>query len=550
MSKQTTVGQYLISRLEEINLKHIFGIPGDYVLKFFSQLADSNLNIIGTSSEQGAAFAADAYARVNGLGAICITYCVGGLNVINAVAGAYAEKSPLIVISGAPGLNERAHSHLLHHCVKDFDTQYKIFSEVTVASAQINDAHSAPELIDSMIKTCIRYKRPVYIELPRDLVDEPCEAPKRALDFEREKSDPQVLEEAIQEAALMLRSAKKPAILGCIEIHRLGLQDLFLELLDVTGFPFVSTLTGKSVISEEHPQYVGVYMGAVGKEESRITVEESDGLLMLGAFMTDLNMGTAHFNVAHTINATSEDISIKYHHYKGIELKDFMQGLINELKRYPKRTVRLSGKTSKPALDAEPSGTLTAKYFYKRIDSFIKEKFVVISDVGDCLFASSDLTIPEGSVFVSPAYYTSMGFGVPAAIGIQINNPENRAVVLTGDGAFQMTGQEVSTLARLGLNSIIFVVNNSGYMTQRFIKDGYFNDIQDWAYHKLPELFNKGLGIEVRTEGELEEALIKAKNNTDSFTIINVHVEKKDASEALLRVCKYISGKAGTKAKV
>ncbi|MDP7639904.1 MAG: thiamine pyrophosphate-binding protein [Candidatus Hydrogenedentes bacterium] len=203
MPKKTTVGGHLIHRLQELGLKDIFGVPGDYVLGFYDMLVESPLHVVGTCTEAGAGFATDAYARVNGLGAVCITYCVGGLNTLNSVAGAYAEKSPVIVISGPPGLDERARSPLLHHKVRDFNTQKQIFENVTVASATIESAESAPRLIDETIDACIRHKRPVYVELPRDIVSLPCEAPTP---WKRHgpKSDKDALEEAVAEAAAML----------------------------------------------------------------------------------------------------------------------------------------------------------------------------------------------------------------------------------------------------------------------------------------------------------------------------------------------------------
>ncbi len=107
-STEISIGQYLINRLQDYGIKDLFGIPGDYVLSFYSMLEESPINVVGCTREDCAGFAADAYARINGMGAVCITYCVGGLSVCNSIAGAFAEKSPVVVISGAPGLNERS----------------------------------------------------------------------------------------------------------------------------------------------------------------------------------------------------------------------------------------------------------------------------------------------------------------------------------------------------------------------------------------------------------------------------------------------------------
>ena len=551
---RTTVGKYLIHRLENAGLKHIFGIPGDYVLSFYDLLVDSKLEIIGTCTEIGAGFAADAYARVNGLGAMCITYCVGGLNAINAVAGAYAEKSPLIVISGAPGLKERRRSPLLHHAVKDFHTQLQIYQQVTVAAAAIEDPTTAPRLIDDCILACERHKRPVYLEIPRDIVALPCSAPK-PLERENQKSDAQALKEAIEETSTMLKAAKRCMILGGVEIHRYGLQNDLIKLVEATGIPIASTLLGKSIISERHPNYLGVYEGGMGEEEVRRAVEGSDCLLILGAFMTDVNLGiyTARLDESKTINATSELITIKHHHYDGIKLRDFINGLRCNLIQDKKiKTIKYKSKTIKKHKDkpfkVRTNKPCTVQRLFERINDYLDEDSIVICDIGDSLFGAADLTIHRRTEFLSPAFYTSMGFAVPAAIGTQIGIKRLRPVVFVGDGAFQMTGMELSTIASYGLNPIIFVLNNKGYTTERFISDGPYNDIHEWAYHLVPQILRKGWGCEVKTEGELEEALVTARSNTSSFSIINIHLDKLDHSKALARSGKRLSKQVAAKA--
>ncbi len=170
MKNAASIGEYLIQRLHAHGVRHVFGIPGDYVLGFYEQLLRSPLRIINTCDEQGAGFAADAYARVRGLGAVCVTYCVGGLKVANSTAEAFAEKSPVVVISGAPGMKEREKNPLLHHKVREFDTQKKVFEQLTIASTVLGDPQTAFQEIDRVLHAALRYKRPVYIELPRDVV--------------------------------------------------------------------------------------------------------------------------------------------------------------------------------------------------------------------------------------------------------------------------------------------------------------------------------------------------------------------------------------------
>ncbi|MDP7287080.1 MAG: thiamine pyrophosphate-binding protein [Phycisphaerae bacterium] len=543
MAKSTTIGGYLVTRLEQMGLRHIFGVPGDYVLSFYDQLEASKVKVIGTCTEIGAGYAADAYARVNGLGAVCVTYCVGGLNVLNAIAGACAEKSPLIVISGAPGLGERDRTPLLHHCVRDFDTQQQIYKHVTVASIELNDPESAGALIDDAIRQCVWDKRPVYIEIPRDMATRKCPAPG-PLRIPKPTSEPAPLAEAVAEASDMLRSAKKPVILAGVEVHRFGLQEALVELVDRTGFPVAATMLGKSVISERHGRYLGVYEGAVGHEKVRRQIEQADCVLILGAFMTDINLGihTARLDTHRTIYAHSRTVAIKHHHYDDVFLGDFIKALTDS-------PVGRTHPKPKPPTEApkpfrpQKNKALSVRRVFARMDEYLRDNTIVVCDVGDCLFAAADLTIHRSTEFLCPAYYTSMGFAIPAAIGSQIRNRKLRPIVFVGDGAFQMTAQELSTIARHGLNPIIFVLNNKGYTTERFIHEGPYNDIYNWSYHRWPEILNTGWGCEVRTEGQLEDALAVAEANAKSFSIINVHLDAMDCSAALLRLGKRLGKK-------
>src|SRR6266850_7458070 len=208
MKASPNIGHYLIDRLYEHGVRHVFGIPGDYVLGFYDQLVRSKLQIVNTCDEQGAGFAADAYARVKGLGAVCITYCVGGLKVANTTAEAFAEKSPVVVISGAPGMKEREKNPLLHHKVREFDTQKKVFEQLTIASTVLSDPQTALQEIDRVLHAALRYKRPVYIELPRDMAGVPGHPHYRPQEL-HETSDPDTLRAALAEAEGMVNAAKK-----------------------------------------------------------------------------------------------------------------------------------------------------------------------------------------------------------------------------------------------------------------------------------------------------------------------------------------------------
>src|SRR5438045_5342088 len=218
MKTSLTIGGYLIQRLYAHGVRHIFGLPGDYVLGFYDLLSKSKLRLINTCDEQGAGFAAAADARGRGLGAVCITYCVGGLKVANTTAEAFAEKSPVVVISGAPGMKEREKNPLLHHKVREFDTQKKVFDQLTIASTVLNDPQTAFSEVDRVLNAAVRFKRPVYIELPRDLVHARGMAYHKPEPI-RETNDPRALRAALNEAVEVINRARKPVILADIEVH-------------------------------------------------------------------------------------------------------------------------------------------------------------------------------------------------------------------------------------------------------------------------------------------------------------------------------------------
>lgn len=534
-----TISSYLIQRLRELGARHVFGVPGDYVLGFYKALEDSELEVINTCDEQGAGFAADAYARFNGLGVVCITYCVGGLKVANTTAQAYAEKSPVVVISGAPGMNERLRNPLLHHKVRDFDTQLKVFEQLTEAATVLDNPQTAAREIDRVLAAAVRHKRPVYIELPRDManatIDVPATQPQAARPSHQ--PDPVALREAVAEALERINAAERPVILADIEIQRFGLQDELMQLVEGSRIPVAATILSKAVVREDHPLYLGVYEGAMGRREVSDYIEGSDCLIMLGVFMTDVNLGifTAQLDPARIISATSERLSVRYHSYDGITLGDFLPALIAAR---PNR--RVLGDIPRPPTPPEcfpvPDKPLTVRYLFERLNQFLDDSTTVLADPGDAMFAGIDMTIHCASEFSSPAYYTSLGYAVPAAIGVQLARPDLRPLVLVGDGAFQMTGMELSTVARFGLNPIVVVLNNEGYGTERPMLDGRFNDILNWRYSEVTRVLGAGRGYEVSTEDELEEALLVARADRDTFQIIEVRLAPDDRSEALHRL--------------
>ena len=532
-----SIGQYLIRRLCDYGIRHVFGLPGDYVLSFYSMLEHSSLDLVNCTREDCAGYAADAYARVNGMGAVCVTYGVGGLSLANSIAGAYAEMSPVVLISGAPGLRERINNPLLHHRVREWHTQLDVFDKICAASLEIADPVTAFRDIDFLLDTAHRTKRPVYLELPRDMVTIVPEQ-IRPYACPQQMSDPDALAEAIHEAVARIEQAKKPVIIAGIELHRYGLQAEVVALAEASKIAVAATLLAKSVVSEVHPLYIGLYEGALGREEVTRFVEDSDCVILLGTLLTDLDLGifTAKLDASKSIFATSDELRISHHHFHHVLLADFLQALVAAKPRAATRPLPTGPAVAAGQFTLVPDQPITITRLVRRLNESLDDRTIVIADVGDALFASSELVVRGQTEFIAPAYYTSMGFAVPAALGAQTARPNLKVVALVGDGAFQMTGMELSTIVRRKLPVTVIVLDNKGYGTERIILDGSFNDINPWEYQLLPQVLGGGTGYEVRTEGEFDQALEKSLADTSGMSLIRVHIGLNDRSTTLERI--------------
>ena len=531
------LGQFLFEYLYLRGVRHSFGIPGDFALPTFNWLEKSKIQNITMTHEPAAGFAADAYSRINGIGLVCVTYCVGGLNVLNAIAGAYAEKSPVVVISGAPGRKDREKDPLLHHKVKTFETQRRIYDEVTVASTVLLDEQRAASEIVRCVEACLRHKRPVYIEIPHDIVDR--KIPITGLQLAApEKSDPRTLEAALQETLSLIRAAKKPVILAGVELARYRMARLVVRMAERMNIPIAADLLSKSAVPENHALYLGVYGGAMSSDEHvRKYLESSDLVLMLGTFITDMSMGfyTAKLDRRRTILVTSERTNVQYHRYDSIQFRDFLEALAAANIK-PKQFKHPNPQAlPKPLQNRERPRAVTMVDVFRILSSHIDERCCVIADIGDAIFGAVGIRSARQAQFIAPAYYMSMGFAVPASIGVAMASPSLRPYVLVGDGAFQMTGAEVSTAVRLGLNPIIIVLNNDGYGTMRKIREGSFNVITQWNYSKICELLGGGEGITASTNGEFDDALLRAQRS-DRVQVIELRISRDDASRQLSRI--------------
>jgi indolepyruvate decarboxylase len=534
------VGQYLLLRLKQIGVDHLFGVPGDFVLGFFNQVLKSDIQYVGMCNELNAAYAADGYARLKGIGAFATTYAVGDLSALNGVAGAFAERVPVVAITGSPATAHFRTRPLLHHTLGDYQIPQRIYDHVTVASTHLDDGETAPAEIDRVLTACLCHQQPVYLSLLSDVVRIRCAAPEPLVVPPPAPSDPAALRKAVDEAVAMLDAASRPVIIGDVELIRFRLQAEFAHLLARTGLPYATMMLGKTVLDENHPQFIGLYQGDLSRDYVRQRVQTADCVLTLGALLTDFNTGgfTVRLNGDRTTSANIRTVKIRHHYYADVYLKDFLLGLAERLaRRDPARLdVRRASEgchhRRQVSFGAEPERPLTIRRLFDRASHFLCCDTVAIAEAGVALFSAAETLMPEGTTFLGQMFYASIGYTVGATVGACLAAPGRRVVLFVGDGAFQVTGQELSTIIRNGLKPVIFLLNNDGYTIERAFCDCSYNDIQPWKYHRLVDVFGTGLAFDVRTEGELEEALRQAAA-ADSVVFIEVHTDRLDSSESL-----------------
>jgi indolepyruvate decarboxylase len=539
-SSKITVAEYLLYRLKEIGVDHIFGVPGDFVLGFLNQVLDSDLKYIGTCNELNAAYAADGYARIRGVGAFSSTFGVGELSAINGVAGSFAERVPVVVITGSPSTINFRTRPLLHHTLGDYQIPLKMYEKITVASTQLASAETAPAEIDRVLSACLYHQQPVYISFPSDVVMMKCDRPGAFHFPHTAKSDESALKEAIGEAILMLSKAERTVVIGDVELIRFKLQSEFAAFLDKTGLPFVTMMLGKAVLSEHHPQFTGLFEGDRSRDSVRSLVESANCILHLGGLMSDFNTGgfTTFIDESITISANIRSVKIKHHTYEHVNLRDFIMGLSEKLSRRDiasskiKSAVNSCVHRSTEPYQPDTLKPLTIQRLFDRMSHFLRNESIVIAETGVSLFSAAETLMPQGATFIGQTFYGSIGYTVGATLGAAVAAEDRQIVLFIGDGAFQVTCQDLSTMIRYGLKPVICLINNDGYTIERVIVDRPYNDIQPWRYHKLLEVFGGGVGLEARTEGELEEALDKAATAND-LVFIEIHTGRWDCPEAL-----------------
>jgi TPP-dependent 2-oxoacid decarboxylase len=537
--RQTTpryisVAGYLATRLQQLGVDHLFGLPGDYNLALIDALlAASTLEWVGCAHELNAGYAADGYARVRGLGAVVTTFGVGELSAINAIAGSYAESVPVVQITGSPPSAVMLEGALLHHSLADGDFQHFVRAyRETTAEAEVLTPATAHAQIDRALAAALDLMQPVYLSIPADVVD--AQVPSAALGsaLPRRRSDSAALASFTRALSARIGASPDITMLAGNLLERRALQPAIRRLAD-TGRVLLASLTGsKGILDENHPAALGPYIGALTPSGlTRRRVEESPALVLAGAVLSDLVTGL----FSHRIDPDTA-IVLEAHcarldgiTYDGVELADSISALLNLAEAAPAPTIPRPRPTRErdtaTDLPPVPSATpatpapqdddvlpITQAQLWTELEHWIRPGTCVLADSGTAYYGAAGMRLAPGCTLQGQPTWSSIGYTLPALLGVQVADPRRPALLVIGDGAAQLTFQELATIMHRALSPVIVLLNNAGYTIERAIRspDAVYHDITSWDWTKLATALGdpkRILTMTASTPGQLREAL-------------------------------------------
>lgn len=562
-----TVADYLLTRLKQLDVTEVFQIPGDYV-KHFTQALEhfDGIETIGAINELDAAYAADAYARTRGLAAVSLQFGVSTASALNAIAGAWVERSPIVVISATPGADMRnitdMYDVLYHHSTGDLDADRKIYENVTVKAITLSTNVGAAEQIDDLLIEAITHQRPVYIACYKEVWAQPCPQPsKLPLKPRVVRSPALALENAVETAWAQITAAKHPLIFAGVEILRFGLSDLLHKIIDASGFLYTTTTLGKTVLDEGGRKFIGTYSDAASIDAVRTIVAEADCVLTLGTIITDDYLVFIESKYADMVLASTAGARVGYFKYADVTMRDFMEALLAKFKSdkaYPIKAVASPqpkypqpwAANDDPVYKDKPQ-QLTYNRFFQHSMKFLDDHdmlkdIVMTYGVSSAMYvATNAYGLKQGS-FVSSAAWQCIGFETGAAAGAQLGSGK-RAWTVAGDGGFMMVCQSLSTLARNKLNAVIFVMSNQVYAIEQVYVDmsafkpgpkntfDAFDILPQWDYLALAKAFGAE-GIRVETVDQLNAALARIRKIKDRPVLVEVVIPQKDLPGQMCRL--------------
>ncbi|WP_392437483.1 alpha-keto acid decarboxylase family protein [Cruoricaptor ignavus] len=553
---KTTIGKYLASRLEEIGLKYYFTVPGDYNLTLLDELiSNKNMQYVGNCNELNSAYAAEGYARANGAGAMITTFNVGAFSALNGIVSAYAERLPVIFVCSAPNSNDIFSNRFVHHSIAthDFSYQFEMIKRVTCVAERILHAENAPRQIDNAIRTAIRERKPAYIEIPANLSTAECSVPQPLLlDAPVGGNTPLAVNEealiaAVKSIAEQLNKAEKPVLLAGPHLRSFGAVDAFRRLAEALGCAVAVMPNAKSFFPEDHPQFIGVYLGKVSSPGCDAIMEWSDMILAAGAVFTDYS--TVGWTMAlpereKMIDVRAWDVQLPEDDFTNVPIAKVLEGLA-EYVNSNKTSLEQYNRESQigKVVDYDPQAAderLSRAEMVNQIEhNLIDANTTLIVETGDSWFNGMYMKLPSGAGFEIEMQYGSIGWSLPASLGYALGaEPGRRTVLLIGDGSFQLTAQEISKMIELKQEIIMVLVNNYGYVIESAIHEGPYNYYQNWDYAALMKAFNgndgNGLGLTAATAGELADAIAQAKSHKGGPVLIECQIEHDDYTKELI----------------
>ncbi len=563
------VSEYLIARLRQAGLEHLFAVPGDYAGPFLETLdATPGIARVANVNELGSGYAADGYARFKGIGAACVQYGVGGFSVLNATAGSFVERVPVVVISASPSTKdrrlERTQGILFHHSTGDLLADQKVFAHVTVASVVVADPASAPAQIDAAMVALLTHRRPIYIEVLQDVWSMECAPPQGKLGPAVQASDPASLAAAVDDAWARIQAARLPVVWAGVEIQRLGLQAVLQQLIDASGLYFTTTSLGKTVLDEAQARFIGTYAGPASPLLTRAVMKATDCPIALGTIITDdyLDIMAASFGAM--IEVTDVETRVGYRYYRQVVMADFLAALLARFQAAPggPRAYVLpeargeasppgAGDAGGPSPAAAPQAgdPLTYNSFYRELTGFLAgakllDKVTLILGESTSLYVFGNLFGLPANRFVGQAAWGSLGHETGCALGVALATG-TRPYVVAGDGGFRMICQELSSLAEQKSNAVVFVMSNDAYAIEQAFVDlsafqpggefAAFDLLPAWDYLALARAFG-AKGYRVRTAGELAGVLAELQALHDVPALVEVAIPQKDLAPQLARL--------------
>jgi indolepyruvate decarboxylase len=542
-----SVADYIVQRIADEGVAHCFGVAGDYLFPICNAVESSRkLKWIGCANELNAAYAADGYARIRGAGMLATTYGVGELSALNGVMGAKAERSLVFHVVGMPSYQNQRLSKIAHHTLGDgeFGNFAGLSAAAACCSAIINPDNCVIEM-ERVTAEARRNNQPAYILVPSDYAL----APVTPVDVAplKLKSSSAALKKAAAAITERLSGAKSVVVLPAFTVARLGLQKQLRDTIEALGCPFATMVMEKCLVDEGHPQYVGLYAGAMSAQGAREIVEGADVVLDLGGVnLNDIATAaySARLDPARFITIGLNDVRIGEKVISGVRLQDMLVELAKLKSLAPPFRRTVNGAESPIA--GKPSDRITMDALYPRYAGFIRGQDTVVLETGSSTLGLTPMTLADGVRVEAQVLWGSIGWATPAALGVSLADPSRRTILITGEGSHQLTANEIGSMGRFGANVIVFVLNNEGYLIERALEenpDWSYNDLARWRYAELPRALGCAdwFTARVTTLGELDAAM-KAARESKSGAYIEIVGERMDMPPILA----FAHGRLGT----